>query len=172
MPYLDSSTFNKVFDDITFTGIVTGFDTKEGFYSICYNNGDKEELDRNELNILIAATNTTKLKYRAKVAKKRKTRRQTQQSANSALHLASELSARTYQPKIQQALGNDIATGEQAEMALRPFIRAAIVRTNTDSFTIHEPTVYVANVTIDPETGATLSLKQLLRGNNNKTWKE
>ena len=32
--------------------------------------------------------------------------------------------------------------------------------------------VHVSNAVIDPETGATLSLKQLLCGNNNKTWKE
>ena len=32
--------------------------------------------------------------------------------------------------------------------------------------------MHVANAVIDPKTGATLSLKQLLRGNNKMTWKE
>ena len=101
-----------------------GFDVKEGFYSILYNDGDKEELDKNEPNIPIAATNTTNLKYRSKVAKKSKTRRQTQRAVNSALQLASKLSARPYQPNSQQALVKDISSGEQAEMALRPLIQA------------------------------------------------
>ena len=149
-----------------------GFDSKEGFYSIRYNDGDKEELYKNELNILIASTNKTNLKYRAKVAKKCKTRRQTQRAANSVLKLESEISARTYQPKSQRALVKYIASGEQAEMSLIPLIQEAIVGTNTDSFTIHEPTLHVANAVIDPETGATLSLKQLLSGNDKKTWKE
>ena len=75
------------------------------------------------------------------------------------MHLESKLSAHTYQPKSQRSLGKDIAAGEQAEMALRPLIQAAIVGTNTDSFTIHEYTVHVANAVIDPKNGATLSLK-------------
>ena len=61
--YPDGSTFYKVFDENTFTGTVIGFDTKEGFCSIRYNDGDKEELDENELNILIDATNINNLKY-------------------------------------------------------------------------------------------------------------
>ena len=169
--YPDRSTFDKVFDDNTFTGTIIGFDAKEGFYSICYNDGDKEELDENDLNILIVATNTTKLKYRAKVAKKHKPRRQTQRTANSALQLASKPSAWPYQPKRQRAPGKDIATGKQAEMNLKPLNQTVTIGTNTDSFTIHEPRVHVANAVIDPETEATLLLKQLLHGNNNMTWK-
>ena len=57
-------------------------------------------------------------------------------------------------------------------MDLRPLTQTATTGTNTDSFTIHEPTVHVANAVIDPKTGATLSLKQLLHGNNKMTWKE
>ena len=99
--YPDGSTSDKVFENITLTGIVMGFDTKEGFYSIRYNDGDKEDLDKNELNILIATTNTTNLKYGSKVSKKSKTWQKTKRAVNSALQLASELSARTYQPKSQ-----------------------------------------------------------------------
>ena len=83
--YPDGLTFDKVFDDKIFIGTVVGFDAKEEFYSILYDDGDKEELGENELNILIVAKNTTNLKYQAKVAKKRKTRRQTQCTTNSAL---------------------------------------------------------------------------------------
>ena len=61
--YPDGSTFDKVFDDKIFIGTVVGFDSKEEFYSILYDDGDKEELYENELNILIVATNTTSLKY-------------------------------------------------------------------------------------------------------------
>ena len=170
--YPDGSTFDNVFDDIKFTGTVMGFNAKEGFYIIRYNDCDNKEIDKNELNILIVATNTTNLKYRSKVAKKRKTRRKTQRTANSALQLVPKPSARPYQPKSHQALGKDIATIKQAEMSLRPLIQAETIGTNTDSFTLHEPTVHVANAVIDPETGATLSLKQLLCGNNKMTWME
>ena len=72
--YPDGATFDKVFDDKTFIGTVVGFDTKEEFYIILYDDGDKEELDEKELNIPIVAKNTTNLKYQDKVAKKRKTR--------------------------------------------------------------------------------------------------
>ena len=44
--YPDGSTFDKVFDNKTFTGTVIGLDAKKGFYSICYNDGDKEELEK------------------------------------------------------------------------------------------------------------------------------
>ena len=56
-------------------------------------------------------------------------------------------------------------------MALRALLQTPTIGTNTDSFTIHEPRVHVANAVIDPETEATLLLKQLLHGNNNMTWK-
>ena len=161
--YPDGATFDKVFDDKTFIGTVVGFDAKEEFYSILYYDGDRKELDEKELNILIGANNTTNLKYQANVAKKRKTQQQTQCTANSALQLA---------PKRQRALGKDIANGKQSEMAFRPLPQTATIGTNTDSSTIHEPMVNVDNAAIDPETGATLSLKQLLHGNNKKTWKE
>ena len=157
--YPDCSRFDKVFDDKTFTCTVIGFNAKEGFYSIRYNDGDKKEFDKNELNIIIVATNTTNLKYRAKVGKKCKTRRQTQRTVNSALQLTSKPSVHPYQLKRQRALEKDIASGEQAKMELRPLIQAATVGTNTVSFIIHEPMVHVANAVIDPKNGATLSLK-------------
>ena len=61
--YPDGSTFDNVFGDIKFTGIVMGFNAKEGFYIIRYNDCDNKEIDKNDHNILIVTTNTTNLKY-------------------------------------------------------------------------------------------------------------
>ena len=61
-----------MFGDTQFTGTVFAFDDKERFYRIQYNDGDEEELDKNEFSELIAASNDARMKYRAKVAKKRK----------------------------------------------------------------------------------------------------
>ena len=61
--YPGGSTFDKVFDEATFTGTVVAFNAKEGFYSIRYNKGDAEELDEKDLTGLIAASNTASLKY-------------------------------------------------------------------------------------------------------------
>ena len=70
--YPDGSTFNKMFGDTQFTGTVFAFDNKERYYRIQYNDRDEDELDKNELSALLAASNATNCKYRAKVAKKRK----------------------------------------------------------------------------------------------------
>ena len=61
--YPDGSTFNKMFGDTQFTGTVFAFDNKEQFYRIQYNDGDEEELDKNELSKLIAASDAANCKY-------------------------------------------------------------------------------------------------------------
>ena len=64
-------------------------------------------------------------------------------------------------PSASEPPDNEITAGNQAGIAL-----GALIKTE-----ISEPTVQVTNAVIDPETGATLSLKQLLRGKDKDTRK-